>query len=159
VIDGSNWGQNINVLQEVGPGLIQHDPEHNLIFSVHMWWADATGTRVVAELQESVDMGLPLIVGEFAHHAVFQCDDAPFAYPVLLAEAQKHEIGWLVWSWGAVSNGDCETEGPFDMTENGIFGRWTAPWAEAIALSDPNSIRNTSVRPASLVNGGCAGEP
>lgn len=36
-IDAPSWGQNIDVLQAAGPELIQHDPEHNLMFSVHMW--------------------------------------------------------------------------------------------------------------------------
>jgi mannan endo-1,4-beta-mannosidase len=158
VIDASNWGQDINMLQAVGPRLIEYDPEHNLLFSVHMWWSDPTGSRVVSELQESVDLGLPLIVGEFAQHAIYQCDDAPFAYSVLLSEAQKQRIGWLAWSWGAVTNEDCAAEGSFDMTEGGVYGRWNEPWAEAVAVTDPNSIQNTSVRPASIVSGGCTGE-
>jgi mannan endo-1,4-beta-mannosidase len=156
VIDGPGWGQDINTLQAVGPRLIEHDPEHNLLLSVHMWWSDATGSRVVSELQESVDLGLPLIVGEFAHHAIYQCDEAPFAYSVLLAEAQKHRIGWLAWSWGSVNNQDCSTQGSFDMTERGVYGMWNEPWAEAVVVSDPNSIQNTSVLPASLMNGSCA---
>jgi mannan endo-1,4-beta-mannosidase len=159
VIDGPGWGQDIDTLQAAGPRLIEHDPEHNLILSVHMWWSDPSGNRVVTELQESVDLGLPLIVGEFAHHAIYQCDAAPFAYSVLLAEAQKHRMGWLAWSWGSVINQDCSTQGPFDMTERGVYGMWNEPWAEAVVVSDPNGIQNTSVRPASLVNGSCAGEP
>lgn len=159
VIDASQWGQDINMLQAVGPSLIEHDPEHNLLLSVHMWWSDASGARVVSELQESVDLGLPLIVGEFAQHAVYQCDKAPFAYSVLLAEAQKHRIGWLAWSWGSVTNEDCASEGSFDMTERGVYGQWNEPWAEAVAVTDANSIQNTSVRPASLVSGSCASEP
>lgn len=155
VIDAPQWGQDIDMLQAVGPGLIEHDPLHNLLFSVHMWWRDPEGRRVISELQQSVDAGLPLMVGEFAQHAVTGCDDAPFAYSVLLAEAQKHQIGWLAWSWGSVVNGDCAMEGSFDMTVRGTFGNWKEPWGEAVALTDPNSIQNTSVRPASMT-GDCA---
>lgn len=155
VIDAPQWGQNIDVLQAAGPGLLEHDPEKNLLFSVHMWWHDPSGTRVISELEESVDMDLPLIVGEFSQHAVYMCADAPFAYTVLLEEAQKHAIGWLAWSWGSVPNNDCAGDtGGFDMTTDGEFGSWN-DWGEAVALTDPNSIQNTSVRPASMVNGTC----
>lgn len=157
VIDAPGWGQNIDVLQATGPALLEHDPESNLLFSVHMWWDDEAGTRVVSEIQESVDMGLPLIVGEFAQHSVWQCAQNPFAYEVLLAEAEEHEIGWYAWSWGGVINGDCngEGEGSFDMTVGGVFGTWKEPWGEDVALTDPNSIQNTSVRPASITAGSC----
>ena len=155
VIDAPGWGQEIDVLQAAGPALIAHDPESNLLFSVHMWWDDATGARVVSELQESVDMGLPLIVGEFAQHSVWQCDQNPFAYEVLLAEAVKHEISWYAWSWGSVDNSDCAGDGSFDMTVGGVFGTWEEPWGEHVALTDPGSIQNTSVRPASITVGSC----
>lgn len=155
VIDAPGWGQDVDMLQAAGPALIEHDPQHNLLFSVHMWWNDPSGTRVIAELQQSVDLGLPLIVGEFAQHAVYQCADAPFAYEVLLAEAQKHGIGWLAWSWGGVDNGDCADQGSFDMTVGGVFGTWEETWGGEVAVTDPNSIQNTSVRPQSMLNGAC----
>ncbi len=75
VIDGPRWGQDIDMLQSAGPALIQHDPEKNLLFSVHMWWSDASGTLVTSELNQSVEMDLPLIVGEFAQHAVAGCSN------------------------------------------------------------------------------------
>jgi len=38
MIDGSDWGKNIDILQATGPYLINADPDKNLLFSVHMWW-------------------------------------------------------------------------------------------------------------------------
>jgi mannan endo-1,4-beta-mannosidase len=155
VIDAPGWGQDVDVLQAAGPGLIEHDPEKNLLFSVHMWWNDATGTRVTTELEQSVQMGLPLIVGEFAQHAVSGCNQNPFAYGVLLTEAQKHGVGWLAWSWGAVPNSDCANEGSFDMTVGGVFGNWEEAWGEEVALTHAASIQKTAVRPQSMVTGTC----
>jgi mannan endo-1,4-beta-mannosidase len=155
IIDAPSWGQDIDRLQASGPKLLAADPLHNLMFSVHMWWSDAQGARVTQELQQSVDLKLPLLVGEFAQHAVYQCDQAPFAYSVLLTEAQKHEIGWLVWSWGGVPNNDCKEMGPFDMTLGGAFGTWSGAWASDVAVDHPNSLRNSSVRPMSMLNGAC----
>lgn len=154
VIDAPQWGQDIDMLQAVGLGLLAHDPEKNLLFSVHMWWHDPDGVRVRSEIAESVEMDLPLIVGEFSQHAVHQCDQAPFAYRVLMEEAQTHGIGWLAWSWGAVTNNDCQDEGGFDMTTDGTFGSWNE-WGEVVAVTDPNSIQNTSVRPSSIVSDQC----
>jgi mannan endo-1,4-beta-mannosidase len=156
VIDGPQWGQDVDMLQAAGPALIQHDPEKNLLFSVHMWWSDASGTRVTSELDQSVEMDLPLIVGEFAQHAVAGCSNAPFAYRTLLAEAQRHGIGWLAWSWGSVPNSDCSGEGSFDMTVGGVFGNWEETWGSDVAVDDQNSIQHTAVRPASMVNGSCS---
>jgi mannan endo-1,4-beta-mannosidase len=68
IIDGTDWGKNINILQSQGPSLIDADPDHNLLFSVHMWWPAMYGyteNDIVNEIAASVEMGLPLIVGEF----------------------------------------------------------------------------------------------
>jgi mannan endo-1,4-beta-mannosidase len=154
VIDAPQWGQDIDRLQASGPALIAADPLHNLMFSVHMWWSDAEGTRVKQELQQSADMNLPLVVGEFAQHAVYLCDQSPFAYSVLLDEANTREIGWLAWSWGSVTNNDCKGMGTFDMTSAGKFGDWTGKWASDVAVDHPHGLK-AAVRPKSIVTGAC----
>lgn len=154
IIDAPQWGQDIDRLQASGPALITADPLHNLMFSVHMWWSDPQGTRVMQELQQSADMNLPLIVGEFAQHAVYLCDQSPFAYSVLLDEANTREIGWLAWSWGGVTNNDCMDMGTFNMTSGGKFGDWTAKWASDVAVDHAHGLK-TAVRPKSIVMGAC----
>ncbi|HEX2871727.1 MAG TPA: cellulase family glycosylhydrolase [Polyangiaceae bacterium] len=155
IIDAPQWGQDIDRLQASGPALLAADALQNLMFSVHMWWSDPEGTRVKQELKQSVDMGLPLLVGEFAQHAVYLCDQSPFAYSVLLDEAQALEVGWLAWSWGAVQNNDCKGMGPFDMTSDGTFGNWTGTWASDVAVDHPHSLKNSSVRPKSMLGAAC----
>jgi len=155
VIDAPTWGQNIDVLQAAWHPLTMHDPQRNLLFSVHMWWNDASGTRVKAELAESTAAGMPLIVGEFAQHAVSGCASQPFAFGTLLEEAQKNGIGWLAWSWGSVPNSDCKDDGSFDMTVDGVYGSWKETWAEEVVVTHPASIQKTSMRPVSIVSGAC----
>ncbi|WP_437688785.1 cellulase family glycosylhydrolase [Sorangium sp. So ce176] len=152
VIDASKWGQNIDQLQAVGPALVAHDP--NILLSVHMWWTDGSGATITKELEESVALNLPLMVGEFAQHAVYECGKHPFDYKTLLAKSVEHEVGWLAWSWGAVKNSDCQNDGPFDMTTDGTFAGLTG-WGREVAVTDPNSIQNTSVRPHSIETGSC----
>ena len=154
VIDGTDYGQNIDQLQSQGPGLIAADPEKNILLSVHMWWTDGSATRITQELTESVNANLPLIVGEFANHAVFECSKHPFDYAALLAQAKAKEIGVLPWSWGQVKNSDCSSDGPFDMTTDGTFNGLSG-WGKEVAVTDVNSIKNTSVRVSSLAGGAC----
>jgi mannan endo-1,4-beta-mannosidase len=69
IIDGTDWGKDIDVLQQEGPGIIQADPDSNVMFSVHMWWPEMWGyteQTVIDEIAESVSMELPLIVGSLA---------------------------------------------------------------------------------------------
>jgi mannan endo-1,4-beta-mannosidase len=143
VIDAPNWGQLINVVQAQGPDLIAKDPDHNLIFSVHTYWEEYTEQRIAQEFQESVTLGLPMIVGEFTHRAV-GCGD-PIAYLRIIEECQKQQIGWLAWSWD-VGNQDCAE---FDMIKSWSYdGLWG--WGKEVAVTDKNSIKNTSVRPKSI---------
>jgi mannan endo-1,4-beta-mannosidase len=154
VIDASSWGQDVNMLQATGPDLITADPEHSLLFSVHLWWDDPSGLRITAELNQSTNMNLPLLVGEFAQHAFYECSAAPLDYRTLLSKAHELEVGYLAWSWGGVKNGDCATDEPFDMTTDGTFAGLTG-WGLEVAVTDPNSIKNTSVRPGYMKTGSC----
>lgn len=153
VIDGSSWGQDIDMLQATGPGLLSFDPDHNLVFSAHMYWNDASGARVMSEISQSVTMNLPLIVGEFAQHAVAGCSASPFAYKVLLSVAQANEIGYLPWSWGGVKNSDCQADQPFDMSDGTFAG--LQGWGKEVSSTDPNSIMNTSKRTRYMTTGSC----
>ena len=155
IIDATTWGQNIDQLQAVGPTLIAHDPSHNIMLSVHMWWVDGSAAHINNELAQSVQLNLPLIVGEFAQHAVYQCSQNPFDYKALLAKSKELEIGWLAWSWGGINNSDCSGQGSFDMTVGGVYGSWKETWGRDVAVMDAYSIKNTSVRPASIVTGSC----
>lgn len=157
VIDGTDWGKNVNILQSQGPKLIEADPEHNLIFSVHMWWPKMYGfseQNIIDEIQQSVDIELPMIVGEFSQmHG--DCneknitDDNSIAYKTIIRACQKTETGYIAWSWF----GNCN---PFwDMTTNGTFAT-LYDWGLEVAVTDTNSIQNTAVRPYSLLNGECA---
>ena len=143
VIDGTGWGQNIDILQANGPYLIGQDPQKNLLFSVHMWWTapDGAKTRIINEIKESVEMNLPLIVGEFAPMGV-GCKKY-IDHKTIMEECQKNEIGWLAWSWGLQNNGDCAL---MDMTNDDQNGQFAGlvDWGLEVAVTDKYSIRNTS---------------
>ncbi|GEO06022.1 hypothetical protein AAE02nite_36860 [Adhaeribacter aerolatus] len=143
VIDGTGWGQNIDILQANGPYLIEQDPQKNLLFSVHMWWTapDGAKTRIQNEIKESVAMNLPLIVGEFAPMGV-GCKKY-IDYKTIMEECLKNQIGWLAWSWGLQNNGDCAL---MDMTNDAQNGQFAGlvDWGLEVAVTDKYSIRNTA---------------
>jgi mannan endo-1,4-beta-mannosidase len=156
VIDGTDWGKNINILQSEGPALSEADPDHNLMFSVHMWWPKMYGfseSSIVTGIAQSVKMGLPLIVGEFSQmHGA--CDDQTIttnnsiAYQTILRECQKNEVGYIAWSWF----GNCNPL--WDMTTDGTYATLYS-WGLDVAVDNENSIQNTSVRPYSIQYGKC----
>jgi mannan endo-1,4-beta-mannosidase len=101
IIDGTDSGKDIDVLQAEGPALLEADPDHNLMFSIHMWWPRMWGyteETVIEELEESVEMELPLIVGEFGNQWT---DSALGEIPFLTIAEQTHllGIGMLPWEW------------------------------------------------------------
>jgi mannan endo-1,4-beta-mannosidase len=159
MIDAPGWGQDINVLQQTAAELLAADPERNLLFSVHMWWVQGPRStdpgstrRIQSEIEESVGMGLPLVIGEFAHAGV-GCAKS-IDYQTILTQAQEHEIGWLAWSWGP-GNNDCAE---MDMTTDGKFSS-LRDWGLDVAVQHPASIQHTSRIPESVASGQCATKP
>ncbi len=157
VIDADGWGQSSKNLFEQGPRLLQADPEHNLLFDLHMWWpserhdAEATGCKTVEErvtktLEKSVELNLPLIIGEFAPVAVKGAKYIPYKH--IMAEAERLNISWLVWSWGP-GNFDSKD---MDMTTHSSFNT-LVDWAKFVCTDSSLSIQNTSVIPSFIANG------
>ena len=160
IIDADNWGQSSKNILEQGARLLSSDPEHNLIFDIHMWWPterhnpEKTGYATVREritgVLESVSRNLPLIIGEFAPVAVNGAREIPYKF--IMAEAERLEIGWLSWSWGPGNFDSPE----MDMTTHGSFNTlvgWgrevcvDSPWASRIRVSFRRLFKMRIFRP------------
>jgi mannan endo-1,4-beta-mannosidase len=147
IIDGSDWGKDIDMLQLCGFYLIEADPLHNLMFSVHMWWPEMWGyseRKIKEEIKESVDMHLPFIVGEFGN-AWEETEQGQIPYRTIIEECHNNDIGWLAWSWGPGNN----PQKWLNMTKTGYFDTLYG-WGLEAAVTHPCSIKNTSKKPASL---------
>ena len=147
VIDASGYGQNINGLQANGPTLTQNDPDHNLMFSIHMWWPymwGHTDQEVIDEIAQSVAMNLPLIIGEFGNEWDETAQGA-IPYKIIIREAHLNQIGYLPWSWGPGNNPQAFLDMTTDQTYATLHG-----WGLEVAVTDPNSIKNIAVRPSWL---------
>jgi len=158
MIDAPGWGQDIDTLQAAAPALMQADPRRNLLFSAHLWWSkgessDDPGStkRIRSEIEESVAMDLPLVIGEFAHAGV-GCSRS-IDYSTILTEAERAGIGWLAWSWGP-GNRDCNE---MDMTTAGTFETLQG-WGLDVSVNHPASIQKTAKIPRSMSGGACAVE-
>ncbi|NUP12685.1 MAG: cellulase family glycosylhydrolase [Polyangiaceae bacterium] len=152
MIDASTWGQDLERLVDVGPALVKSDPQGDVLLSVHAWWTDGSRSAIAHRLTAAVESGLPIVVGEFGPHAVFECEKHPFDLDGFLEITDKLEIGFVAWSWGGVNNRDCA--GSFDMTEGGDITK-LRPWGRLVVEQSPHGIARTSVRSRFLSEGRC----
>lgn len=157
IIDADNWGHSPKNILEQGASLLSFDPEHNLIFDLHLWWpselhdAKKTGyatveARITGVLEESVEKNLPLIIGEFAPVAVNGMREIPYKF--IMAEAERLEIGWLAWSFGPGNFDSPE----MDMTTHSSYNTLVG-WGKEVCIDSPMGIQNTSVIPSFITNG------
>ena len=141
MIDAANWGRNEAYLLENAVALLQNDPEHNLLFSWHIWDSGIAESRIEKAVERSVALNIPLEIGEFAPMEV-KCKCC-IPYKFIMQYCQQQSIGWLAWSWGP-GNSDCTQ---MDMTKTVEF-ETLYDWGLEVAVTDPYSIKNTAVRPA-----------
>jgi hypothetical protein len=145
VIDSNGYGQRANTVLTQGQALLDADPQHNLLFSVHMYELFRDAQTIRDTLQRAADQQLPLIVGEFG----FQRADAPnppipVPYDVLLSESVRLGIGYLAWSWTGNSGG----VEYLDLTATSGSADALSAWGEGV-INGPNGIRATA-EPASI---------
>ncbi|MBB3837535.1 chitodextrinase [Runella defluvii] len=153
IIDAAGYGQNENTILNTWNAILQSDPQHNIIFSLHPYWKDAVTqnlqTRFTNVFNAVVANNIPFMIGEGPQQTGWDCSTT-IPYSWVMQQCQTNEIGWLVWTWGAVQDGTGGCANNFDVTTNGNFGSWSNTWGQAIAITDPNSIQHTSVRPPSI---------
>ena len=155
VIDGVDWGKEYKMLLDSWEALNDHDPENAIIVSAHTYWVGSEKDRK-DDYRYIIDKVLkdeiPFIIGEGPTPVGWDCTESPYEWA--MEKLEEAEIGWLVWSWGLVRNGDCNDPVRFDMTEGGIFGEWKTEFGRLTAVDHPASIQNTSQRPCSIPNAG-----
>ncbi|WP_342415905.1 cellulase family glycosylhydrolase [Paenibacillus sp. FSL R10-2782] len=140
VIDGSGWGQYASPIKAHGVELLQHDPNHNLLFSVHMYANYNDSSKIGSELQAMKDKGLAVIVGEFGYN--YNNGNNNLGTTVnpyeVMKQSQAKGIGYLAWSW----TGNNSENAWLDLVNSSDWKTPTA-WGNII-LNDANGIKNTS---------------
>jgi mannan endo-1,4-beta-mannosidase len=163
VIDASDFGKNLIMLNDTAATLLAADPEYNIVFSVHLYWSISCGADeafIRSNLQQAVDLDYPLVVGEFSQFGGFPCGSPPgtsmcseggkIDYQTILSACHGHGIGWYAWEWGPGNDFNDPLCAVMDMTPDRLFANLKPGWAREVALDSPFSINNTSVTPASI---------
>jgi mannan endo-1,4-beta-mannosidase len=151
MIDADQWGRNANSVLNTGQQLLELDPEHNLIFSWHLWDPANWGTGKISEIDRivntAVDQNICFIVGEFGPcERCDNCTSTKINWEYLIEKCHNNEIGYLPWVWRWTDCHSCITYNP------GKYGEWTnSPWGEGVSVSHEFSIKNTSVRPQGMI--------
>ena len=101
VVDAPGWGQNIQPILKKGRELIEWDPLHNILFSVHMYGSWNNPKDITEKLETAKKQDLPMIVGEFGYnydngHNNLHCKAD---HRHILATCHRLGYGFMPWSW------------------------------------------------------------
>lgn len=156
MIDAPNWGHDAAFFVRKGPALMEADPLHNLVFSVHAYWTVNGGAGSYSDadiagfLTNLAAANLPVVVGEVAWGLEQDGKDMTdyrnydaINYRLILKLCGEKDLGYLVWQWGFINPAGSGNAGC--MTTNGTFGGLTSPGRE-FAVTLPYSIKNTAKR-------------
>ncbi len=164
VIDASGYGQNIDVLLNSAASIIAADPDKNLMFSLHAYWAPKyfpnPAELLHNKLAAAVAKDIPLIIGEFTGCYLDDPNSSDDLWKTILPECKNHRLGWIAWEWGP-GNADYSTNPPtpytkMDMSADGTFDKIQDGWARTVLLDDPNSIAKSAVTPEYIkLKGNC----
>jgi mannan endo-1,4-beta-mannosidase len=149
MVDTSNWGKGHVFILNKGKELMDADPLHNLIFSVHAYWptngafGNYSDANITSNMTALKNTGLPVILGELAHADIQNGLTYNINYRLLMKLCQDNEFGYIVWWWGFNNNPGANNQ--LSMTNDGLFtGLQNA--GKVMATDDVNSIKNTSKR-------------
>ncbi|GAB3124216.1 cellulase family glycosylhydrolase [Streptomyces calidiresistens] len=145
MVDGPNWGQDwTNTMRTNARRVFDSDPHANTVFSIHMYGVYGTRSAVSSYLNDFVNAGLPILVGEFGH---YHSDGNPDEDAIL--EISEHlGTGYLGWSWSGNSGGVDYLDMVVDFDPNRL-----TEWGERI-FNGPNGIAATAVEATVYGDGG-----
>ncbi|MDE6099062.1 MAG: glycoside hydrolase family 5 protein [Muribaculaceae bacterium] len=136
VVDAAGYGQWPQSIFSKGAEVAATDTDKNTVFSIH-FYQDAGGTdsKVRDNIDRALNIGIPVIVGEFAYR--HQGHD--IAYQTIMDYCQEKKVGWLVWSWTGNGGGteECDMFGSYDDSQYKENGTRT--------VKGKNGIMETSV--------------
>lgn len=140
VIDAPGWGQNIHPILEGGRELIEDDPLHNILFSVHMYGSWNNAQDIIDKLTAAKERQLPLIVGEFGYNYNDGQNNLTCKadHCVIMKTCQGLGYGFMPWSW----TGNNRENAWLDMVDS---SDWRTPtwWGREI-IDGEYGIRQTA---------------
>ena len=100
VIDSPAWGQDANAGLLYGWDLLNHDPRHNLLFSVHAYVRFNNPNDIYNMMNNYKSNNLPLLIGEFGYNYNNGNNNlgSKVDAPLLMQYAQQFGVGYVAWS-------------------------------------------------------------
>lgn len=100
VIDSPAWGQDASAGLLYGPELLNHDPRHNLLFSVHAYVRFNNPNDIYNMMNNYKSNNLPLLIGEFGYNYNNGNNNlgSKVDAPLLMQYAQEFGVGYVAWS-------------------------------------------------------------
>lgn len=98
MIDSGGCGQDPNDLIKYGQAVLDADPEHNIVFSIHIYGNTQAG-QAATRLDALAATGLPLVIGEFGPGRDIGPSPTDLTPGELIGAADARDIGWLAWAW------------------------------------------------------------
>ncbi|MBO7416629.1 MAG: cellulase family glycosylhydrolase [Bacteroidaceae bacterium] len=140
VVDAPGWGQNITPFIEKGKDLINADPLHNILLSVHMYGSWNDPEKIRHDLKSCRKLKLPVIVGEFGYNSNDGRNNlnCKADHKMILATCNRLKYGYIPWSWTGnnAENQWLDLVDPID---------WKTPtWWGREVIAGPGGITETS---------------
>jgi mannan endo-1,4-beta-mannosidase len=141
VVDGPYSGQDVGfAMRDNAAAILNNDPLHDILFSIHMYGAFVTPTQVISYMESFQSRGLPLVVGEFGDNS----DDPDLVVKsdanTIMAEADRRGIGYLGWCW---SGNNATGPAPHLDQAVGFDPSQLTDWGQRL-FNGPDGIRQSS---------------
>lgn len=135
VIDSGCSGESPFMLQMYADAIEQADPQHNIIFSIHIYnvWNynvppnPSNAFDFTTSMQLLAALDVPVIVGEFGCTNCLDTSPTPVTPDEIMQAAEQYQFGWLAWAWD-----DCSflllgppsgcTSGELDYADRSAYG-------------------------------------
>lgn len=149
MIDAANWGKDHVFFLYQGKALLDADPLHNLLFSVHAYWptngpfGNYSDAKITADFTALKQSGLPIVFGELAVADIQNGVAYNINYRLLMRLCQENEFGYVAWWWGFNNNPGANNL--LSMANDGLYSGLQGG-GKLIAVDDVNSIKNTAIR-------------
>lgn len=149
MIDAPDWGKNHSFFLDRGKSLMDADPLHNLLFSLHAYWptngafGNYSDAVITANLTALKNTGLPIVLGELAIADIQNGLTYNINYRLLMKLCKDNEFGYMAWWWGFNNNPGANNQ--LSMTNDGLYVGLQGG-GKVIAVDDVNSIKNTAKR-------------
>lgn len=132
--DAGGYGQAASTVINGGAAVLEADPEHNCMFSVHMYSQAGKDANTIKSTIDAMQVrNLCFVVGEFAQKDDW--GDVDEAY--IMSYCEETNTGWLAWSWYG------NNSAYMDMSSANAGGTLSADWGELI-VNGANGWKETA---------------